>query len=54
MAGGRRLESIALGEYEALMGFRCPSVCAVHDQFDWVKCSYDGYNAQYRGAGWTT
>jgi putative phage-type endonuclease len=45
MARGRRLEPVAGEVYEALMGWRVPPLCCVHDEHDWLKASLDGYNA---------
>ncbi len=46
MARGRRLESVALAEYSALMGHAVVPVCCVHDEIDWLKASLDGWNGE--------
>jgi putative phage-type endonuclease len=48
MARGRRLEAVALAEYSSLMGYAMEPVCCVHDEYEWLKASLDGWNAERR------
>jgi predicted phage-related endonuclease len=32
--------------YEDLMGWKVPAACGVHEQYDWLKVSLDGYNPE--------
>jgi predicted phage-related endonuclease len=43
MARGRQLEPVAVAEYEILMGWQVPNAGGVHEEYDWLKVSLDGY-----------
>ena len=43
MARGTRLEPLARGMYEQLVGYRADPVCGVHDVHPWMKASLDGW-----------
>ncbi len=42
MRQGKRTEAGTRAWYEALLGVRAPAVCGVHDQYDFLKASFDG------------
>lgn len=43
MARGQRLEPFARERYEKLLGVKAKPLCCVHDQYDWLKASLDGW-----------
>lgn len=42
MARGRRMEPIARDLYSDLTGIKTRPICAIHDELDWMRASFDG------------
>jgi len=40
---GKQLEPEARQAYEKLMGFSVLPICGIHDEFDFIRASFDGY-----------
>ena len=47
MARGSRLEPLARDLYERQVGVRAQPCCGVHDRFDFIRASFDGYNQEH-------
>ncbi len=41
---GKKLEPVAREMYEAYMGYKVPDTCGVHDKYEFMKVSLDGWN----------
>lgn len=41
---GKKLEPVAREEYEWWLGHKVPAVCGVHETYDFLKVSLDGWN----------
>lgn len=48
MRRGKRLEPEVRKMYEDLMGWSSPAVCVLHGEYDWIRASYDGWNAEVK------
>lgn len=47
MTRGKRLEGQVRETYERLTGFKAEPVCALHAEYDFIKASLDGWNAEH-------
>lgn len=45
---GHKLEPVARSLYEALMGWEATPCCGEHDEFPWLRASFDGLRADGR------
>jgi len=47
MQRGHEMEPLARAKFEAEIGIAFPSICAEHDEHDFIRASPDGYNAEH-------
>jgi putative phage-type endonuclease len=43
---GHELEPVARKEYEKQTGYLYEPLCAIHDKYDFIRCSFDGVNLE--------